>query len=674
MQVVTQIHTAKISFTSDGLPYSDEFSDIYFEHDHNDSQSEQVFIAGNNIPQIWNGVAENQDNFVIAETGFGTGLNFFLTVIAFLKFKQATNNNLKLHYISTEKYPISHQDMQQALALWPEFGDIRDTFLAQYKIDQIKSPLMTFADGAVQLQIYFCDATDGFSSIDLHQDHNNKGFVDAFYLDGFAPSRNPDMWQKPLFEQLARIAKKGASLATFTVAGQVKRDLKSVGFKIQKQKHDGQKSETLTATYVGFREGKPLAGYKVRPKIIKPKHVTIVGGGVASACVALALVKRGIRVNVYCQDTDTAMGASSNAIGAIYPLLHKTEDTISTFYQKSFDYALGLYQELLADGYDFSHGFDGLIDVCYKEALVKRQQSFAKESPWPVDLIHAIDASEVNKIADVTVDHPGLYYPRAGWVCPPELVNAILNAAKDTGLCKIKTNLKVQSIKAYGNERWLLDTNKGQKQVQHLILCPGADGLTMDILNDLPLSQVRGQVTQMKTNDDIGPLKAVLCHKGYLTPKHKGQHCIGATFEKDTDDVIDRAEDDIYNLDMLNRCLGNIGQWQPKDISGAKARLRCCTPDHIPMVGNLPNIDAHKELYQHLSSDKNWFIADEAPVQKGLYVLTGLGARGLCSAPLLADVLAAQLCDEPYPVDEDMLFHLSPNRFIIRDIIRRKFL
>ncbi len=665
---LSSISTANVSFNQEGLPISEEFDDIYFDHNDKTSQSEYVFIQGNQIPKIWE-MAEPEDEFVILETGFGTGLNFLLTLQKFIDFKQQNQSTLTLRFISTEKFPLSHKDLSKALAALPELSELSEQLLAQYSYESIVGKPMRFAEGAVSLQIYFCDSTQALTKIEP----STSGFVDAFYLDGFAPSRNPQMWQPALFAQLARVAKKGASLSTFTVAGQVKRDLVAAGFKLKKRKHTSIKSETLTANYVGFREGKPLAGYKIRPNIIKPQHVSIVGGGISSACMALALVKKGVRVNLYCQDKQLAQGASSNAIGAIYPLLHQQKDTISHFYHLGFEHALALYQSLLAQGYQFSHGFDGLIDVCYKQPLQDRQQVFAQNPCWPADLIQAIDTEKVDELANVKVGYPGLLYPRAGWVSPPELVQAILKAATDTGLCKIKTNHKVDSIKPIGDERWLISTNKGQKQVQHLVLCPGADGLKMPILDDLPLSQVRGQVSQMQSNADIGPLKTVLCHKGYLTPQNNGVHCIGATFEKDSDDISPRKEDDIYNIDMLNRCLGDIGKWKEQDVMASKARLRCCTPDHMPIAGSMPDTELHKQYYQHLSKDKHWHVEQPTPVKTGLYVLTGLGARGLSSASLLADILACELCDEPYPVDEEMLFNLAPNRFVIRDIIKRKF-
>jgi tRNA 5-methylaminomethyl-2-thiouridine biosynthesis bifunctional protein len=126
---------------------------------------------------------------------------------------------------------------------------------------------------------------------------------------------------------------------------------------------------------------------------------------------------------------------------------------------------------------------------------------------------------------------------------------------------------------------------------------------------------------------------------------------------------------------MLEKCLASLSKtigWELDDVINSKARLRCMTPDHLPMVGAMPDIQKHIETYPHLAKDKNWKYSQPAPMIDNLYIMTGFGARGICSAPLCAKILTADLCKIPYPLDNNMLFNLSPNRFIIRDIVKRK--
>ena len=436
------------------------------------------------------------------------------------------------------------------------------------------------------------------------------------------------------------------------------------------------------------------SGYKLRPKIIKPQHVSIIGGGIASACAAYALTKQGIKVTLYCKDNALAQGASSNAIAALYPLLHQQADDISLFYQQAFWRAKTLYTEISQQGFDFPHSWCGLLELAYKESLVKRQKKFNELATWPTELIHKVDAKQASQIANITLGNGGHFMPNAGWIAPQELVKQVINAAKATGRLTIKTDVLVNTIeqiqpienKTQKEEaekektHWRLSTNKGDIDASVLVVCGGAEIIDLDFIKQLPFTSVQGQITSMKTNSVINPLSTVICHKGYLTPssstdQHSGIHCIGATFKKNNTSTIATKEDDEFNLNMLANCLPNLAKninWTEQDISASKARLRCMTPDHIPMVGAMPDVQKHIETYPHLAKDKNWKYNQPTPVVKNLYVMMGFGARGLCSAPLAADILTADLCGTLYPVSNEMLFNLSPNRFVIRDIIRRK--
>jgi tRNA 5-methylaminomethyl-2-thiouridine biosynthesis bifunctional protein len=415
-------------------------------------------------------------------------------------------------------------------------------------------------------------------------------------------------------------------------------------------------------------------GYQIRPIIKQPEHVAIIGGGIASACVAYALTKKNIKVTLYCKDKEIAQGASSNHIGALFPLIHQQVDDISLFYQQAFWHALTCYKGLLSKGFTFSHDWCGLLEISYKVALEKRQEFIKQSAPWPQSLITSVNAEEASKLAGITLKHGGLFMPSAGWIAPAELVQQLLAAAQETEHLTIKNQTDVTALHQQSDNSWQLATSKGMIKETVVIFCGGAESIKLNIIDELPLSAVRGQVTNMATNEHISNLSTVICHKGYLTPAHQQQHCIGATFEKNSFDITATPAGDQYNLAMLEKCLPKVVSWSEQDITSNKARLRCMTPDHLPIVGAMPDITQHKSSYAHLAKDKNWRYQESAPVIKNLYVLTGLGARGLCTAPLLADILTADLTGGEYPVGKQELFNLSPNRFVIRDIIRRKYL
>ncbi len=696
--------TANLSFQEDGSPYSEQFNDIYFDSEFGYQQSEEIFINGNGITARLMAATEA---FTIAETGFGSGLNLLLTLQAYQKIQQdydeyndlavrqglAQKKLAKLNFISVEKYPLSKAQLLKSLHALPQLNTFTERLLEQYpSTNNIAEFQASFFNGQVSLTVIFDDAAESFSTLKT----GRSGLVDAWYLDGFSPTKKPDIWSEQLFTQIGRLSKPQASITTFTVAGFVKRHLQQVGFRVEKKSCSGNKNQMLSGI---FQQNLNLKkGYQLRPIITKPRHVSIIGGGIASACAALALTKQGIKVTLYCKDNSLAQGGSSNAIGALYPLLHQQADDISLFYQQAFWRAKSVYNNVIEQGFTFPHQWCGLLEIAYKESLVKRQQKFSQLATWPKDLIHGVDASKASELASVDLTYGGLFMPNAGWLSPQDAVKQMINAAKATGRLRIEHNTLVTKIKpkqtstANKNssnnntsnsnvlnkshqKNWRLITNKGDFDACVVVVCGGAEALNLDWINQLPFSSVQGQVTSMKTNENISKLSTVICHKGYLTPSHKNIHCIGATFNKNCTRTTAKPEEDLFNINMLSTCLPELTaniDWTTQDITNSKSRLRCMTPDHLPMVGAMPDIQKHIESYPHLAKDKNWPYSQTAPVIDNLYLMMGFGARGLCSAPLAADILAADLCGTPYPVDNEMLFNLSPNRFVIRDIVRRK--
>lgn len=667
----------KITFQTNGAPYSSQFDDIYFDTDDGFQQSDMVFVKGN---LVYSRLCELEDNiiqqvistkenkFTIGETGFGSGLNFLLTLIAYQKYlnhsKQA--DKVKLNFISVEKYPLSKVELERSLAVFPELSTLSSMLVEQYPEQMTQDISLSFFDGLVKLTLLFGDATERLTQLSTESIN-----VDAWYLDGFSPAKNPDMWQPELYQAMARISKLQATVATFTIAGKVRRELSDAGFRLTKQNTTGnKKAEMLFGRLQQSRLNKH--GYKIRPKIAKPQQVSIIGGGVAAACAAYALTQNGVKVTLYCKDEKVAQGASSNAIGALFPLLHQQRDEISCFYEKAFIHARKTFDQLLADGFDFEHDWCGLLEVSYKDSLIKRQQQFEQNNAWPTTLIHGVNKQQANEISQLPLDMEGLFMPNAGWIRPPSLVNALFDAANATGRLRVHTQKTIKSIKQLENKSWQLSTHNDSFSTDILIFCGGAEGIKLDYIDQLPLSSVRGQVSNVNATEQTSKLSTVICHKGYLTPQNKGIHCIGATFQKNSFDVIAKPEEDEFNLNMLHQCLPGLTHWKMDDIRASKARLRCMIPDHLPMVGAFPNIKAHVQAYPHLRKDKNWNYDTAAPCIDNLYVLTGLGARGLVSAPLLADILVADICGTPYPVDDEQLFNLSPNRFVIRDLIKRK--
>lgn len=655
-------NSSKISFQSDGSPFSEQFNDIYFDTESGYQQSEHVFVRGNKIAER---LSCANTEFTIGETGFGTGLNFLLTLQTYIRL-QNTKTLPPLHFISTEKYPLTKVQLARSLESLPEIKRLSKMLIDVYPDSITENCTFTLLNGQIKVSLLIDDSTYALSKLHV----NKNGLVDAWYLDGFSPAKNPDMWQAPLFAEIARLSKEQATISTFTVAGHVRRKLIDVGFRLKKAAYIGNKSEILTGVYQ--QDKNKLQGFYIRPNITKPQHVSIIGGGIASACAAYSLAKQGIKVTVYCKDDSIAQGASSNHIGALYPLIHQQKDDISVFYEHAFWQAKAYYQSITELGIHFDHQWCGLLELSFTEALRKRQVTFEEKSPWPKQLIHSVDTHQARELSNLPLNDGGLFMPAAGWIAPAQLVSALFKAAQAVGQCKVKTNINITNISQQA-DKWLLKTEKKTFEASILVLCGGAEMLSQELLEELPLYPVRGQISEVQQTKDSENLSTVICHKGYLTPSNDGKHCIGATFIKDSSNIEACVEEDKTNLQMLNKSMPNVLSWNEQNIVNSKARVRCMTPDHLPIVGPMPMIKEHIDMYPHLAKDKNWSYSEAAPYRKNLYTLTGLGARGLCSAPILAEILAADLCGLPYPIDNKQLFNLSANRFVIRDIIKRKY-
>ncbi|REL28961.1 bifunctional tRNA (5-methylaminomethyl-2-thiouridine)(34)-methyltransferase MnmD/FAD-dependent 5-carboxymethylaminomethyl-2-thiouridine(34) oxidoreductase MnmC [Thalassotalea euphylliae] len=655
-----------MTYQDNGAPYSLQFDDIYFDTESGCQQSEQVFIRGNQIPER---LLNPNTPLIIGETGFGTGLNFFLTAA---KMQQAIEQYgidkvTDVHFISVEKYPLSRANIAKSLTMWADLEPLIKAALEQYPESPAQQCQISLLGGKLKLTILFDDAAQAFANLTL----SSAAKINAWYLDGFSPSQNSDMWSEAVFAQIARLSADDATLATFTVAGFVRRRLTAVGFRVAKRATAGKKKQTLVAKFQ--QSPNTPKGYLLRPMQNKAQHVTIIGGGIAAACLTYQLAQQGVKVTVVCKDEAIAQGASSNAIGALYPLIHLQQDEISEFYVHALARAREFYDQLLADGYQFSHQWCGLLELSYKKTLQQRQQKFAQAPVWPQDIIHSLNAEQASQKAGVTLENGGMFIPQAGWIAPAELVNALFNAACELGQVKIRTSTDVETLTQLADNRWQLNTSKGQFIASILVICGGADSDKLSPISELPQYPVRGQVSEVAIASPDHQLRTVICHKGYMTPANKGKFCIGATFDKHDRDISARTADDEYNINMIRESLPELAPISATNIVGQKARLRAMTPDHLPIAGPMPKTQEYPAIYGKLAKDKNWQIKAPAPYYANLYVMSGLGARGLCSAPLVSDMLVADLCNLPYPLASKMRFNLAANRFVIKDIIKGKF-
>lgn len=229
-----QLEPAALGFTADGTPFSERYGDVYHSAAGGPAQARHVFIAGNGLPGRWQG----RTKFVILETGFGLGVNFLATWQA---WRQDVQGCATLHFVSLEKHPLTAADLARQHATLPEFAELSSVLLARWPVLTPGAHRIELENGRLLLTLVLGDAVEWLPELDVQ--------ADAFYLDGFSPARNPELWSAEFCRLLARRAATGATLATWSVAGSVRRALQGVGFALARQTGFSGKRQMLTGHF-----------------------------------------------------------------------------------------------------------------------------------------------------------------------------------------------------------------------------------------------------------------------------------------------------------------------------------------------------------------------------------------------------------------------------------------
>ncbi|ERK11173.1 tRNA (5-methylaminomethyl-2-thiouridylate)-methyltransferase [Pantoea sp. AS-PWVM4] len=664
---LSPVEHAQLNWNEQGTPVSQAFDDVYFSNDNGLEETRYVFLDGNGLPQRFHD--HDRDLFIVAESGFGTGLNFLTLWQAFDHFRRQhpTAHLKRLHFISCEKFPLTQQDLVAAHAHWPELHPWAELLQQQWPAPLPGCQRLLFGGGEVTLDLWLGDIN---ALIDTFDDSLHRQ-VDAWFLDGFAPAKNPEMWTAGLFAAMARMARPGGTLATFTSAGFVRRGLQEAGFHVSKRKGFGHKREMLTGQLPDAPALPQRQPWYARPQAAG-QEVALIGGGVASAVLALALLRRGWHVTLYCADAAAALGASGNRQGALYPLLNQHDPALANFFPAAFSFARRIYDALPVA---FEHDWSGVLQLGWDEKSADKIAQMLSMG-LPHDIAYGVNKEAAEALAGVELGMGGIYYPHGGWLSPSELTSNLLEYAQMLGL-RVHWLHRVTRLTSQ-DDGWTLSFAE-QHDVRHqqVVLANGHALLDIEQSQDLPVYAVAGQVSHVPTHPALGALRSVLCYDGYLTPvsPNYATHCIGASYHRGDTATDYRADDQLENRQRLINCLPGVDWPEKVDVSGSEARIgvRCATRDHLPMVGSAPNYDATLTQYATLAEKRaRGETIATAPLYPGLFVLGALGSRGLCSAPLAAEVLAAQMSGEPQPLDVTTLAALNPNRYWVRKLLKGK--
>jgi tRNA 5-methylaminomethyl-2-thiouridine biosynthesis bifunctional protein len=574
---------------------STQFDDLYHSSSGGLAEAQAVFLAGCGLPEAWAG----RDAFAVGELGFGAGLN----IVALLDlWRRSRPSDGRLQIFSVEAFPLARDDARRVLSAWPELGEAASALLAAWP---------RRASGFHRIELPGFDAVLDVAVMDVEQALAAwTGLADAWFLDGFAPSRNPAMWSDAVLAAVARRSASGARLATFTVAGAVRRGLEASGFAVEKKPGFGAKRERLEARLTGSARRRPH----------RSPRVAIVGAGIAGAALARAL-RRFCVAPAVVEAASPGAGASGNPAALVMPRLDAGDGPIGALYAQALARAVDLFAE--TPGAVLTRGVLQL-EVDPKDA--GRFDKVAESLLFEDGAVKRVDAEALTGLLGEPMTRGGLFLRDALVVDPARLLADWLSGAEHVGAA-------VGAIERLEGAWRLRDASGSDLAIADLVFIANGPAAAA-LLPGAALAPLRGQVSMA---DAAAP--PALIGAGYAIPTREGV-LIGATHDRDDVGIEVRAEDHRRNLERLASSAPALAHRLAAAAFSGRASTRAVTPDFLPIAGE----------------------GDAS----GLFVLGGLGSRGFCAAPLLAEHVAAVAFGAPSPLPRELARLVDPVRFAVR--------
>ena len=589
---MTADRSPRLVWTDDGAPRSGRFDDVYFSREDGLAEARAVFLAGCGLPQAWAG----RHHFTVAELGFGTGLN----IAALLDLWRRTRPpGGRLSIVSIEGFPLDRDEAARALASWPEVAGAAGALLAAW-------PGAT--PGFHRLDLPGFDATLDLAVGDVAWALSQwAGRADAWFLDGFAPAANPAMWSDAVLDGIAARSAPGAKVATFTVAGAVRRGLAERGFVVEKHPGHGRKRERLEARAPGDANAP-----------VPAPTVAVIGAGVAGAAMARALADLGLRATVV-EAEGAGSGASGFPAALVTPRLDAGDEAIAALHAQALARATALYETVPG-----AIAARGVLQLEQAPRDAGRFGKIAVQHIWPAGVMTPLDPAACSARLGEPAETGGLSMAGAFALRPAPVLTAWLAQAD-------RIPARVARIERVDGGWRLLDEAGGLiLTAQAVVLAAGWGAAAL--APGLSLAPVRGQADWVE-----GVEAGAVAWGGYAVPTGDGL-LFGATHDRGQTTGEATAEASARNLATVAARLPDLAaRIAAAGPSAARTAIRATTPDRLPLAGAAP----------------------DAP---GLFVLSGLGSRGFCVAPLLAEHVAALVVGTPSPLPADLAARVDPLR------------
>ncbi|MEM9169901.1 MAG: bifunctional tRNA (5-methylaminomethyl-2-thiouridine)(34)-methyltransferase MnmD/FAD-dependent 5-carboxymethylaminomethyl-2-thiouridine(34) oxidoreductase MnmC [Pseudomonadota bacterium] len=625
------IRAAALDWGDDARPRAADFDDIYFAPD-GAAESRHVFLGGTDAHARF-----AAGDTTIGELGFGTGLNF---LCAWRAFEDCAPAHARLTYFAVDLHPLAVADLARAHAAFPAFDAqaraLRDVYPPAARGLHAASPTPR-----VTLLLFGGEALEGLRAFD--------GPADLWFLDGFAPAKNPAMWRDAVLRAVAERSAPGARAATFTVAGAVRRGLAAAGFAVDKAPGFGRKRDMLRARLETPPSPAPDAPWfrgPPPPSAPPGARIAIIGAGIAGACLADALRRDGFAPVVF-DPAGPAAGASGNPAALVMPRLDLGETPAARLLRNAFVHAVFAYRRLNDDapGAFAEIGVDRLAADAQDAS---RLDKAVAAGLLPPDWMAPIDG--------------GVRFPQGGVVDPPRAVAALLGDAP-----VVRKRVRAVETDEAGPA---VVTDTGAAHFDAVVIANGAAALDFLAARGLPLSAVAGQIDRFPA----GPVPDRARAFGpYAAPAPGGGLVVGATY-----DAIDRRSAPLAHADATRANLAALAAGAA-DLAAAldpaaavsRASVRCQTPDRLPVVGAAPDWAHYATEYDDLrfGRPRAYPPGRDAP---GVYLLTGLGSRGFVTAPLCAAAITARIAGRPAPLERAVADAVHPARFFIRAMKRAR--
>ncbi|MGE0829222.1 MAG: tRNA (5-methylaminomethyl-2-thiouridine)(34)-methyltransferase MnmD [Hyphomonadaceae bacterium] len=601
----------------DGVPHAARFDDIYYSRAGGLAETEAVFLSGCGLPAAWAG----RRLFTIGELGFGAGLN---ALAAWRLWRQTRTPGAILHFVSTEAYPLDAAEARQAHQLFPEIAALSEQLIARWPIRMRGAQRIWFAADGFALTVLHGDALESLRAW--------RGQADCWFLDGFAPARNAAMWSAELLSVLTQRSAPDARLATYSVAGEVRRALTAAGWRAEKKPGFAGKRERLEAR---------LAEAPAQPPSLFPRgpsegRVAILGDGIAAASLVHALGRRGRDCVLI---SDSGEGASFNPAALVMPRLDRGWSAQARLHLNAFAAAAALYEAL------------GLFEARGVLELPRDDAAMAEmlaDPPLPGDWLAAGEGGALHK--------------KAGVLSPRAVLSAL------SGDCP-RIEARVHSFARIG-KAWSLRDGEGREilRAETLVLANGPGVHRFAQSDWLPMRLSRGQIEFAPGVEIEG---ARVCGS-YVAPA-RGGIVFGATFDAFEGDAPPMASEAsrAENLAALSALLPRAHDQIHGEQMVSRASVRASLPDFTPIAGLMPDAPAWRAQNEDIAFGRPAPLIP-APCLKGVYVLGGLGARGFALAPALGEDLAAEICGEPQCLSKPIQNAVHPARFLLRALKKRE--